>query len=43
MLEHRARSRAGFAVTILSTPQGVLTDKQAKDKKVGGEILCQVW
>ena len=37
------RSRAGFAVTILSTPQGVLTDKQAKDKKVGGEILCQVW
>lgn len=37
------RSRAGFAVTILSTPMGVLTDKQARDKKVGGEILCQVW
>ena len=37
------RVRGGFAVTILSTPQGVLTDKQAKEKKVGGEILCQVW
>ena len=37
------RVRGGFAVTILSTPQGVLTGKQAKDKKVGGEILCQVW
>ncbi|MBI4348933.1 MAG: 30S ribosomal protein S8 [Elusimicrobia bacterium] len=35
--------RGGFGVTILSTPQGVLTDKQAKEKKVGGEILCQVW
>ena len=37
------RVRGGFAVTILSTPQGVFTDKQAKEKKVGGEILCQVW
>ncbi len=37
------RVRGGFAVTILSTPQGVITDKQAKEKKVGGEILCQVW
>jgi small subunit ribosomal protein S8 len=37
------RVRGGFAVTILSTPQGVITGKQAKEKKVGGEILCQVW
>jgi small subunit ribosomal protein S8 len=37
------RVRSGFAVTILSTSSGLLTDKQAKDKKVGGEILCQVW
>jgi len=37
------RVRAGFAVTILSTPQGVLTNKQAKEKKAGGEVLCQVW
>jgi small subunit ribosomal protein S8 len=37
------KARGGFAVTILSTSQGVITDKQAKEKKVGGEILCQVW
>ena len=37
------RARNGFAVTILSTSQGVVTDKQAQEKKVGGEILCQVW
>ena len=35
--------RGGFGVTILSTPQGVLTDRQAREKKVGGEVLCQVW
>ncbi len=33
----------GFPVTILSTSQGVLTDKQAREKLVGGEVLCQVW
>jgi small subunit ribosomal protein S8 len=37
------KGRQGFAVTILSTSQGLLTDKQAKEKKVGGEVLCQVW
>ena len=37
------RVRGGFAVTILSTSQGVMTGRQAKEKKVGGEILCQVW
>lgn len=37
------RARGAFAVTILSTPQGILTDKQAREKKVGGEVLCQIW
>ena len=37
------RVRGGFAVTILSTSSGVLTHKQAREKNVGGEILCQVW
>lgn len=37
------KARGGLAVTILSTSKGVLTDKQAKEKKVGGEVLCQVW
>lgn len=37
------RVRGGLGVTILSTPAGVLTDKEAREKKVGGEVLCQVW
>ncbi|MBI4051221.1 MAG: 30S ribosomal protein S8 [Elusimicrobia bacterium] len=35
--------RAGCGVNIVSTPLGILTDHQAKEKKVGGEVLCQVW
>jgi small subunit ribosomal protein S8 len=36
------RGEAG-AVTIVSTPKGLLTDRQAYQAKVGGELLCQVW
>ena len=37
------RVREGFGVTLLSTSQGVLTDQEARRKKVGGEVLLQVW
>ena len=37
------KPRQGFAVTLLSTSSGILTDRQAREKKVGGEVLCQVW
>lgn len=33
----------GYGVTIVSTNQGVMTDKAARQKNVGGEVLCQVW
>ena len=33
----------GYGVAILSTSKGVLTDKEANESKVGGEILCNVW
>ncbi|MBI4411227.1 MAG: 30S ribosomal protein S8 [Deltaproteobacteria bacterium] len=33
----------GMGLTILSTSKGILTDAQARKKKVGGEVLCQVW
>ena len=33
----------GYGVAILSTSKGVMTDKQARDLRVGGEILCNVW
>lgn len=35
--------RAGLGVSILSTPQGVMTDASAREKNVGGEVLCQVF
>ena len=33
----------GLGVAILSTSQGLLTDRQAKNKGVGGEVLAYVW
>ena len=33
----------GLGVTILSTSKGVMTDKDARKLKVGGELLCSVW
>jgi small subunit ribosomal protein S8 len=30
-------------VSIVSTPQGVMTDMAAREKNVGGEVLCQVF
>lgn len=35
--------RSGAGVAILSTPQGVMTGRQARQKKAGGEYLCEVW
>ncbi len=37
------KARGGFSVTILSTPKGVMTDRQARQEKLGGAILCKVW
>jgi len=33
----------GMGVAILSTSKGVMTDKTARQEKIGGELLCQVW
>ena len=35
--------RSGLGINILSTPQGLLTGRQARKAKVGGEIVCNVW
>ncbi len=37
------RVLSGLGVSILSTSHGVMTDKEARQKKVGGELLCEVW
>lgn len=34
---------SGAGVTILSTPAGILTDKEARHLRLGGEIICQLW
>lgn len=33
----------GLGIALVSTSQGVLTDKEARAKKVGGEILAYIW
>jgi small subunit ribosomal protein S8 len=33
----------GAGVVILSTPRGVMTGREAKKQRVGGELLCSVW
>ena len=37
------RVRSGMGISILSTSHGVMTDTQAREQKVGGELLCEVW
>lgn len=37
------RVLSGLGVSILSTSRGVMTDKDARKNKVGGELLCEVW
>jgi small subunit ribosomal protein S8 len=33
----------GYGVAIISTSKGVITDKEAREKNVGGEVICKVW
>src|SRR5580692_1848621 len=37
------RVLSGMGVSILSTSRGVMTDKDARKQRVGGELLCEVW
>lgn len=37
------RVLGGLGVAVLSTSQGLMTDREARQKRVGGEILCYVW
>ena len=37
------RVRNGLGLAIVTTPRGVLTDYQARQAGVGGEVLCKVW
>jgi small subunit ribosomal protein S8 len=37
------RVRGGLGVAILSTSQGIMTDKEARKRGIGGEVVCHVW
>jgi small subunit ribosomal protein S8 len=37
------RVLGGLGVAVLSTSQGLLTDREARERKIGGEVLCYVW
>jgi small subunit ribosomal protein S8 len=37
------RVRGGLGVAVVSTSEGLLTDVQARRKKIGGELICYVW
>ena len=37
------RIRNGLGIAIISTSQGVMTDREARTKGVGGEVLCEIW
>jgi small subunit ribosomal protein S8 len=37
------RVLGGLGVAVLSTSRGLMTDREARRQKVGGEVLCYVW
>lgn len=37
------RVRNGLGMAIVSTSQGVMTDREAREQKVGGEVMAKVW
>jgi small subunit ribosomal protein S8 len=41
--QYAPRVYSGLGISVISTSQGLKTDRRARADKVGGEILCQVW
>ena len=37
------RVKGGYGIAIISTSKGLMTDKEARKQKIGGEIICQIW
>ena len=35
--------KSGYGIAIISTPKGLMTDKEARKQRLGGEVICQVW
>ncbi len=41
--EDLPKVQGGLGVAVISTSKGVITDRQARKLKVGGEVLCRIW
>lgn len=39
----RMRVLGGLGLAIISTSQGIMTDKEAREKNIGGEVICNIW
>jgi small subunit ribosomal protein S8 len=37
------RVLGGLGIAVVSTPKGLMTDRQARLAKLGGEVLCEIW
>lgn len=37
------KTLGGYGITIISTNKGIITDKEARKLRVGGELICQIW
>jgi small subunit ribosomal protein S8 len=35
--------KSGYGIAIISTPKGLMTDKEARKQRLGGEVICEVW
>ena len=41
--DHIPRVLSGLGISILSTSRGLMSDREARRQKVGGELICEVW
>jgi small subunit ribosomal protein S8 len=41
--EELPRVRNGLGIAVISTSRGVLSDREAREQNLGGELLCEVW
>jgi len=35
--------KGGYGIAIISTPEGLMTNKKARKKRLGGEVICEIW
>jgi len=37
------RVKGGYGLSIISTSKGLITNKEARKKRLGGEVICEIW